>query len=267
MAIEHLHDFLQNYFTAHNCELVHNQDGILTVQLTEKMDRALMNRPFYWHYVKSTGFAGEPMKLTLITNPDRRDDKGEWIHFGSPRLQQLFAHLHDNEKFTKLFQKIDTTKKTALYPWLVINIKISYIGKQKRDEIISIGLHLVNGMMKTEMMEYLKTIPLQMTISDYCFTISPLIKVKSGFKRIEAVLENYIENQTYEWADESLKTLNEEIDLLKHFYSDRMDEENLDNKMEQELNEITNRYQPHVLFNVINGGIFYLTDDPTLTIQ
>lgn len=112
MAITNLNAFLQDYFIANQCELIFNEDGVLTVQLTEEMDRALMNRPFYWHYVKNTGYAGEPMKLTLITNPDKREEKGEWIHFGSPRLQQILNQLKQNEKVTKLFQKVETTKNT-----------------------------------------------------------------------------------------------------------------------------------------------------------
>ncbi|WP_164668627.1 YqhG family protein [Virgibacillus doumboii] len=259
MAIRNLHDFLSSYFTAHHCTLEQINDGVLSVQLNEKMDRALMNRPFYWHYVKKMGSPGQPMKLTLITDPEKRDGKNEWIHFGSPRLQQILQHLSNNEKYTKLFEKINTNQKTALFPWLITNIKISYQGKQKRDEIISIGLHLVNGEMKVEMMEELQNKSLQMTIADYCYTISPIIKLNSGFKRIESVLESYINDQSHNWADESLKTMEEEINLVKHFYSGKDGDEQTKQEMEKEIEEITKRYKPYVKFKVINGGIFYLT--------
>ncbi|MGY0693008.1 YqhG family protein [Virgibacillus sp. FSP13] len=259
MAIRDLNHFLTHYFTAHDCQITHNQNGVVTVQLNEKMDRALMNRPFYWHYIKKMGHDGDPMRLTLITNPDNQGEKGEWIHFGSPRLQQIFTHLRSNEKYTKLFQQINTTTKTPLHPWLVINMKISYIGKQKKDEIISIGLHLLSGMMKPNMMEHLEKLPLQQTISDYCFTLSPLIRIKSGFLRIESVIEQHIQKQSNEWADESLQTLTEEMNMLKHFYHDT-DDETRANQMDKELEEINNRYQPTITYNVINGGIFYLTE-------
>lgn len=261
MAIRDLHEFLESYFTTNHCEFVHNNDGVLTVQLTEEMDRALMNRPFYWHYIKKMGNSGDPMQLTLITNPDKRDGKGEWIHFGSPRLQQILNKLRLEETYTKLFERIDANQKTALFPWLVMNIKISYQGKQKRDEIFSIGLHLVNGSMKTDMMELLQEKSLQMTISDYCYTISPIIRLKSGFTRIESVLESYIHNQTHDWADESLKTMDEEIKLLKHFYSGKDDEQTKQQEMNKEIGEIRERYDPSVSFKVINGGIFYLAEN------
>lgn len=261
MAIKNLHHFLESYFTANHCKFVYNNEGVLTVQLTENMDRALMNRPFYWHYIKKIGNPGDPMQLTLITNPEKRDEKGEWVHFGSPRLQQILNKLRQEETYTKLFERIDTNQKTALFPWLVMNIKISYQGKQKRDEIFSIGLHLVNGSMKTDMMELLEEKSLQMTISDYCYTISPIIRLKSGFARIESVLESYIHNQTHDWAEESLKTMEEEIQLLNHFYSAKDDEENTQQERDKEIGEINKRYSPYITFKVINGGIFYLEEN------
>lgn len=256
MEIANLSDFLEGYFSSHHCELLANHDGVMTVQLTEQMDRDLMNRPFYWHYVKSTGNSGQPMKLTLITNPNRRDEQGEWIHFGSPRLQQIINHLKQNEKYTKLFQRVDTNTNTPLYPWLVCNIKISYQGKQKKDELISIGLHLVNGTMHTDMMQRLQEIGLHMTISDYCYPISPMIKLKSGYLRIESVINNYIEHQSHEWAEASLETLEEEIKTLQYFYT----ADNNPEQMEKELNEIRQRYNPKITSEVMNGGIFYLTE-------
>ncbi|PAV29080.1 hypothetical protein CIL05_13990 [Virgibacillus profundi] len=259
MAITNLNMFLQDYFKAHHCKTPLNKEGVLSVQLTEEMDRVLMNRPFYWHYIKKIGQQGEPKQLTLITNPDKREINGEWIHFGSPRLQQIINHLKQNEKHTRLFQQMNTSQNTPLYPWLVTNIKISYKGKQKKDELISIGLHLVNGAMKLEMMNLLEPIQLQTTISDYCYTISPIIKLKSGFRRIESVIDNYIENQSHSWAEDSINTLDNEIQMLKHFYVGDTDEEK--EQMEKEINEITERFEPRITYEVINGGIFYLTRD------
>lgn len=263
MHITHLHSFLRTYFSAYHCPIHHDHDGVLTVQLTEEMDQSLMNRPFYWHYMKSIGNDGDPAELTFITEPgqDQEDETGEWIHFGSPRLQQIFKHLKQTSCHVKLFQKIEATKNTALYPWLLTNIKISYKGKQNKDEMFSIGLNLINGMMKTNMMELLQKLPLHNTISDYCFPMSPLVKYKSGFSRITAVIEDYLKNQTYDWADESLVTLSEEINMVKHFYEHEDDKEHL----QKEIDDLTNLYQPTITYQVINGGLIYLCEDPFLS--
>jgi hypothetical protein len=257
MAITDLNLFLSSYFTAKNCEIIQNSDGVLKIQLNEQMDRELMNRPFYWHYIKKIGRDGDPMQLSLITNPEKREVPGEWIHFGSPRLQQIMNHLKSNERYTKLFQKVNTTTKIALYPWLVTNIKISYQGQLKKDEVFSIGLHLVNGRMKLDMMQEVETLELQTKISDFCFTISPMIKLKSGYLRIEDVITNYVHNQEDDWAKKSLKILDEEIRTLKHFYEDETNTE----QMKKEIEELTIRYTPKITITVINGGIFYLRED------
>lgn len=257
MNMNNLHTFLQTYFKAHHCQIQHDQSGVLTVQLTEVMDKALMNRPFYWHYIKSIGHSGEPEHITLITNPNQRNKDGEWIHFGSPRLQQIFKHLKQTSGHIKLFQKIDTSKNVALYPWLITNIKISYHGQQNKDELFSIGLNLINGMMRTQMMDLLEDFCLHSNISDYCYPISPLIKLNSGFLRIVSVIEDYLKNQTYDWADESLLTLTEEINMVKHFYKEDMNNENL----QKEISELTNHYQPSISYQVINGGLIYLSEN------
>ncbi|MFD2630815.1 YqhG family protein [Oceanobacillus kapialis] len=257
MAINDLNAFLASYFQAHHCEVLENTNGVLQIQLTEKMDRALMNRPFYWHYIKKMGREGEPKQLSFITNPNKREENGEWIHFGSPRLQQILRHLKQHERYTKLFQRVDTHVNTPLYPWLVINLKVSYKGKQKKEEMFSLGLQMVTGEMRSEMMETLKTIPLQQTISDYCYTISPIIRLSSGFKRMEAVIDNYIKNQTHDWADASLAAMKEDILTLEHFYVDQMDTEK--ETMQREMAEIEERYRPVITYEVINGGMFYLT--------
>ena len=63
----------------------------LTVQLTIELDKELMNRPFYWHYLEKTGGVPNPDRLTFITDSQNAPTniKGETIHFGSPRLHQM----------------------------------------------------------------------------------------------------------------------------------------------------------------------------------
>ncbi|WP_430785302.1 YqhG family protein [Virgibacillus flavescens] len=261
MAIENLNSFLQDYFTAHNCQIQLNKEGVLQVKLTEEIDKSLMNRPFYWHYMNKMGREGETTTLTLITNPNKREEKGDWIHFGSPRLQQILKSVTDNERFTKLFQSDGSIIKSPLFPWLVVNIKISYQGKQNKDEIISLGLHLINGLMYKDMMSLLERIKLKPVIDDYCYTIAPIIKMESGFTRIETVLDDYINNQTHTWADEALHTLQEEMQLINHFYTDSTDEAANYDHMQKEIDAVKERYTPKVTYHVINGGIFYLKED------
>lgn len=254
MEITNLHEFLKTYFIAHACDIVTSSDGVLCVQLTEEMDRTLMNRPFYWHYIKSIGQEGEPMQLTLITNPNKKDVDGEWIHFGSPRLQQIMNDLKSKQHNVKLFESVETKEHTPMYPWLVVNIKISYLGKHNMDELFSIGLQLVTGKMKTNMMETLEETSLSKGISDFCYPISPLIKLPSAYKRIESVIDTYLENTDHTWATQSLATLDDEIRLVKHFYNNDPDHPQL----KKEIADLTERYTPIIKHQVVNGGVVYL---------
>lgn len=255
MKITNIHSFLEDFFISHQCPIIHNEDGVLTIQLTEEMDKALMNRPFYWHYVKSTGHAGEPMKLSLITNPAKRDEKGEWIHFGSPRLQQIFNYLKMSKNNIKLFQKVNTLENTALFPWLITNIKINYNGKHNKSELFSIGLNLINGHVNTNMIKVMEAMSLRTVISEYCYIISPLIKLQSGYKRIERIVDEYITRQAHEWAAESINTLHEEKKLVEHFY-DGVDDTK---ELKEEIADLTKRFAPTISYQVINGGLAYLT--------
>lgn len=250
-----LEKFIDEFFTAYQCEVT-KEPGILKVQLTEEMDRALMNRPFYWHYMKSTGQKGVPMELTLITDVDKQGVKGEWLDIGSPRVQQIFNYITDNEKYVMLFQEIQTTKHIPLYPWLLTNIKVSYKGKLKKEELISLGIQLISGKIVVNMMDELHKLSLKQQISDLCYTMSPIITIPSGYKRIEKVILNYIENQPKDWADEARKTLAEEIALLNQFYQEDQD----DDLYLKEVEELQERYTPEINLEVVSGGLVYLHD-------
>lgn len=256
LNIADLEKFIVDFFAANQCEILAQHDGVISVQLTEELDKVLMNRPFYWHYINSIGEKGSPMTLTLITNPDRKNEEGEWIHFGSPRLQQIWNYLIEQEKYTLLFEAIHAEQNTALYPWLLTNIKISYKGRQKKAELISLGIQLINGKIIVNMMEELNKLDLKQQISNYCFTLSPLISLTNGYRRVESVVLNYIEKQPHDWALEAEQTLKEEIAVLNHFYQDNQN----DKLLAKEIEELKTRYEPEIRLEVVNGGLIYLNE-------
>ena len=92
MYPQQINGYLHEFFKENNCQILKDHDHYLHVQLTIEMDKKIMNRPFYWKYVESTDDEPRPAQVTLITDKNRLVDdiKGEVIHFGSPRLTQLF---------------------------------------------------------------------------------------------------------------------------------------------------------------------------------
>ncbi|SDK55288.1 YqhG family protein [Sediminibacillus albus] len=268
MAIENLHDFLTDYFTANHCGILENENGKVTIQLTDEMDELIMNRPFYWHYIKQIGQQGQPMKVTFITNPDRRDEQGEWVHFGSPRLHQIFNTLGQQGKITRQFEQVDTAmQRSPLIPWLVINLKIIYRGKHKKDELLSYGLQLINGTLVSPMMDKLIKLKLHTGIPDFCYTITPLIRYKSGYQRIIRYVEKYLNTKDYTWAKESWEHLYEEGKLLEYFYKDVSTDGEKQEQLKQSLSEIEKRFRPNISIDIVNGGIFYLSQQTSNTIS
>ena len=110
-----------------------------------------MNRPFYWHYLEKTGGIPNPMKLTFITNQKWHliHVKGETIHFGSPRLHQIFESTKKLSSYIRLYENHQNhaIKQTPLMPWLCLNVKISY--QCDENEIFSnqLDYNLINGKM------------------------------------------------------------------------------------------------------------------------
>ncbi|MBE2912154.1 YqhG family protein [Anoxybacillus flavithermus] len=248
-----IQSFLERFFTATHCTILEHSDGHIRVQLTVDMDKQLMNRPFYWHYVERIGAIGEPLQLSLMTRQSATKE-GEYIHFGSPRLHQIFSIAKMNGRFVRLYEQV-CERSVALHPWLHTNILLSYECDRKQDRLLSLGIHLISGTIIESFYDVLKEKQWTATVPDYCFTISPLIKPLSGLARLEAFVERLISSETHHWADEARARWKEELALLQHFY------EGIEEKREEyekEKEALRQRYEPRIHISIINGGLFYL---------
>lgn len=249
-----IHDFLTDFFTASGCTLMPVPDSdVLKVKLNKEIDKLLMNRPFYWHYIEQTG--GTPETATLVFRTDDKAEEGELIHFGSPRLHQIFDAALKLAPYIRLYQNLPPQSSSALEPWLAINAKISYKCDLKKDRICSIGLQLINGTLIDGFQDILDKLPLLPKMPDYCYTLSPLIRIGSGIKRIETFLESVLKSEPTGWADDAGKRWARDQELLDSFY------EQQDPKPEtyfQEKEAIREQYQPRILVQFINAGLFYL---------
>jgi len=259
MQQEQIHHFLESFFTSNSCEILENKEGYITVQLTIEMDKLLMNRPFYWHYLEKTNGVPNPMKLTLITDQNRvpTDLKGEVMHFGAPRLHQIFQATKELGSYIRLFEHVKPHGgNVPLHPWIGVNIIVSYQCDMKKDQLYSIGLHLVSGVLVENFQEKLENLDLTPKIPDLCFTMTPLIKPQSGLKRIEQFILQDIHNHDHTWADKARERWNKDLELLNHFYEDLEEKPECYEVEKQALQEL---YEPQIHISIQNGGIFYLT--------
>ena len=257
-----IHSYLKQFFMTTGCEIEKETEDYLTVQLTCEMDKMLMNGQFYWHYIEKTGGIPEPQKITFITNfsTEKNSVKGERIHFGSPRLQQIFHAAKKMGGFIRLYENQPGRegKHTALYPWLCLNLKISYICDRRKDFFRSLSMNLINGMIVDDFHRKLtdKNVPLVPKIPDFAFTFSPLFKPESGIRRIKQFVEQEILRDDHSWATEARKRRKKDMKLLDSFF------EHTEEKPERyfvEKEVIFNQYEPKITVSIINGGLFYLS--------
>lgn len=259
MQPHQIHNFLERYFIANDCEIIEKTPSYLTVRLSIALDKLIMNRPFYWHYVEKTGRTPEPMTITFITDKANAPKKinGEVVHFGSPRLHQIFATTRELGGFIRLYEDVraHANESIPLHPWLGLNVKISFQCDRKKDVLLSLGLNLIHGQVVYPFYEKLQKIRLTPKIPDYCFTLSPLIKEKSGLNRMKRMILTYIENEDDSWAKGAIERMERDLALLEQFYEDYEEKPESYHVEKQSIIEL---YRPKIHVNVINGGIFYM---------
>lgn len=255
-----LYRYLTRFFKASGCTLLPTpHQGQIHVRLTEKMDQLLMNRPFYWHYIHQTG--GTPETATLILNTDLTLADGEPVYLGSPRLHQIFETTKQLASFIRMYQKLPDQANRSLEPWIELNVKISDQCDLKRDRIASIGLQLINGTLVEGFHQVLNKLTLSSRMPDYCYTLTPLITVRSGLARIEKLIERELRSESTEWADEAEKRWKQDQQLLDLFYEHETEMPEVYSRERETLKE---QYQPRTTVRLINAGLYYLRSESFL---
>jgi len=122
--------------------------------------------------------------------------------------------------------------------------------------LFSVGINLINGQMKTNVMESLESYSLEQTISDYCHCLTPLITLNNGYLRIEDVILNYLKEQDISWSNLAIESMKEEIAMLEYFFKQTRN----DPQYEIEKDKIHDRFSPTISLDVVSAGILYLTE-------
>ncbi|MBP0724488.1 YqhG family protein [Bacillus sp. RG28] len=260
MQQNEIHQYLEHFLETNDCKIVNRSSGLLEIQLTIEMDKLLMNRPFYWHYLEKTGGIPNPMKVTFITDQDEVDEsvKGEQIHFGSPRLHQIFSIVKDLGQSISLYENVQPPngQQLPLHPWLAVNYQVSFTCDRKRDILYSFGIHLISGQIIENFHPILSNLSFSGKIPDFCYCISPIIKPVSGLNRLEQLLTKIIEKEDEMWAEEARNRWEHDLQLLNQFYEGTEDSPE---SYKVEKNALKELYDPVIHVNVINGGLFYLS--------
>ncbi|WP_017378589.1 YqhG family protein [Paenisporosarcina sp. TG-14] len=259
MYPQQIHGYLQNFFTENNCHIVNSNNHYMTVQLTIDMDKKIMNRPFYWRYLENTDGVPNPAQLTFITDQNQLDEdiKGEVVHFGSPRLNQLFQTTKELGAYVQMYENVlnQSKIKTILTPWLGVNYKVSYYSDQTKEMFHSLGINLITGNLVDGFQEWVNGLDLNSSMSDDAFKITYIIKPIRAIERLDATLENIIQQDDHTWAEEAKTRWHKDREILEYFY------EGIENKpecYELEKKAMEEQYESRIKIEIVNGGLFYL---------
>lgn len=259
MYPQQIHGYLHKFFDENKCHIVKNHDHYMTVQLTVEMDKKIMNRPYYWQYLENTNGVPNPALITFITDQNKLNEniKGEVVHFGSPRLNQLFKATKDLGAYVQMFEKVldRPAAKTILTPWLGVNYKVSYYCDQTKEMLHSLGINLITGQLVEGFHEMLTGIELDSTLSVDAFGLPYIIKPPRGLERLDMVVEKIINDDNHTWADEANERWQRDREVLEHFYEGVEDRPDC---YEMEKRALDQQYEPRIKIEIINGGLFYL---------
>jgi len=259
MYPQQIHGYLQKFFTENNCDIVNATNHYMTVQLTIDMDKKIMNRPFYWRYLENTDGVPNPAQLTFITDQNQLDEdiKGEVVHFGSPRLNQLFQTTKELGAYVQMYEKVinKPDSRTILTPWLGVNYKVSYYSDQTKEMFYSLGINLLTGNLVDGFQEWVSGVDLDSNRSEDAFHITYIIKPLRALDRLDAAVENIIQQDDHTWADQAKTRCQKDQEVLEYFY------EGIENKpecYELEKKAMEEQYEARIKIEIINGGLFYL---------
>jgi len=261
MYPQQIHGYLQSFFKENNCHIIKDNDHYLTVQLSIEMDKRIMNRPYYWKYLESTNGVPNPAQLTFITDQNKLEDniKGEVVHFGSPRLNQLFQTTKELGAFVQMYERAtgisQSQANTILTPWLGVNYKVSYYSDQTKEMLYSLGVNLITGKLVEGFQEWVSEVDFDSSLQDNAFGLPYIIKPLRGLERLDTAIEKIIHEDDHTWAEEAKKRWQKDRKVLEHFY---VDEEIKPECYEMEKKALDEQYESRIKVEIINGGLFYL---------
>jgi Bacterial protein YqhG of unknown function. len=195
-----------------------------------------------------------------------RDD----LHFGSRRLEQLFAAAKRGGRFVCLFQQPDERAlhpyDSAPYtPWLGVNVKVSFICDMKREEMHSFGVSLATGTVVERFFDRLQELKLTPRLPANVHVAGASLTLKKAADLIEQTLMQKLKSCDYGWAAAANERLKEELAQLAHYYEPLIREadgerrEQIAAQYEARKEEIRWQLKPRVAAETVSAGLFHLS--------
>ena len=194
----------------------------------------------------------------MITNHNEVnvDIKGEIVHFGSYRLNQLFQVTRELGTYVQMFENVDPSEtQTILTPFLGINYKVSYYCDRTKEMLYSLGINMMTGQIIDNFHDMLTEHELVTDLPATSFPLQYIIKPVRALKRLDDVVENMINQDDHTWAEEATKHWQRDQRVLEYFYEEVEEKPEC---YEIEKKALEERYEARINVEIINGGLFYI---------
>lgn len=261
-------NYVTRYLDAMQCETIDSSPGHIQVKLSEKADRDLVNRPFYWSYVEKLGIEPQPVTLSFVFDPEQLPPgaRGEHICPGSTRLQQIFHSACKHGRFVRLYEDsplnlINPRGSRPYIPWLGINYKIEWICDQLRSEIHSLGIQLLDGTIHDNFFAKISSRAWTPRLPSHRFLTKPQLTIDEAVTELEFYVQGYLDQVDDTWARNAERRMQDELERLEQYYRDRpsrINEAEYQAEYERRMRETKWQYQPRVQVTIVNAGLFYM---------
>lgn len=224
-------NFVERYLSSFSAHVMESHPSYLTVKLPEEVDKDIGNRPFYWSWVEKMNIPPQPMVLTFFFDPENKPEgmRGEPIHFGSGRLQQIFQSTKKHGRFVCMFEHNPVLlqrgappgrRSSPLMPWLGVNLKLSFICDKKRDMLLYLGINLHQPRIVHDFYPFLQRLSLSPSIPDYFYTLDRRISLVQAMEAVQSEVQGIIAKQDQRWAEEARQRLSDELQILEAYYAE-----------------------------------------------
>jgi hypothetical protein len=232
---------------------------------------------------------GESQQPRLYVLPPIAPQPGRTLEeplvFGTRRLEQLYASACRKGACLQLFEELPESPggsagrsagpaggaaagSVPYATWLGVNYKIAYVCDRKREELLSLGIHLSTGEIADRFFDRLIHRNLTPRMPPRT-TLGETISLERAARQLEEVVLEHLNRQDYAWADEARRRLAEEEERIDAYYGDMLapsglspeEREEIVKQQEQRLDEIRWQHEPRIEVCPVNYGLFHLLDD------
>ncbi len=221
--------YVEKYLAAFSTHVMETHPDFLTVVLPVEVDKDIGNRPFYWSWVEKMNIAPQPMQLTFYFDQDAipAGKRGELVHFGSPRLQQIFQSARKHGRFVCLYEQaphlikgLGSKRSAPLTPWLGLNVKVSLLCDKKRDILLQLGINLHQPHIVHRFYDFVRGLTLTPAIPDYFYTLDRRLSVEQAYDQVQQEVRQLLDREDHTWADAARERLQEEVAILEAYYEE-----------------------------------------------